>query len=176
MIKLPESCFNKVFFLITPKACNVIKNEALTQVLFWEFCLVFKNLSFKQHLRVTNSMNGAFWCYLVFCFGSQIKAPKYMWMWMQSTKIQPLQPHWQEHFWLNSYTCHWRKLKLSFLLMVNAAKFQKNCKTNLYLLEKIIVQSVTNLGYHSKNFVWKCKRKANVISSGASITSLGELK
>ena len=55
------------------------------------------------------------------------------------------------------------KLKLSFLHMVNATKFQENCKTNLYLLENIIVQSVTNLGYHSKNFMFGDARELYIL-------------
>ena len=38
--------------------------------------------------------------------------------------------------------------------MVNASNFQENCRTNSYLLEDINIQSVANLGYHSKNFIF----------------------
>ena len=63
--------------------------------------------------------------------------------------------------------------------MVNAPNFQENCKTNLYLLENIIVQTVTNVSYDSKNFmfagaVFHLSRGVNFIS-GACITYFGEL-
>ena len=46
--------FNKVAGL-RPEACNFIKNEALAQVFFCEFCEISKNTLFTEHLWTTAS-------------------------------------------------------------------------------------------------------------------------
>ena len=40
---------------VLPEACNFIKKESLAQVFFCEFCKIFKNTSFTEHLRTTAS-------------------------------------------------------------------------------------------------------------------------
>ena len=44
---VPTSRFQKS---CRPQGCNFIKKESLTQVLFCEFCEIFKNSFFKGHL------------------------------------------------------------------------------------------------------------------------------
>ena len=39
------------------KSCNFIKNETLVQVFSCEFCEIFKNTYFVEHLRTTTSVN-----------------------------------------------------------------------------------------------------------------------
>ena len=39
------------------KACNFIKKETLAQVFSCEFCEIFKNIYFLEHLRATASEN-----------------------------------------------------------------------------------------------------------------------
>ena len=48
--------FNKVADL-RPKACNFIKKETLAQMLSCEFCKIFKNTFFTEHLWMTASKN-----------------------------------------------------------------------------------------------------------------------
>ena len=48
---MPESLFNKV--------AGVKKKKTLTQVFSSEFCEVFKNIYFTEHLRTTVSVYGA---------------------------------------------------------------------------------------------------------------------
>ena len=45
-------------FWYAPKACNFIKKETLAQVFFCEFCEIFKNTFFTEHLRTTASRFG----------------------------------------------------------------------------------------------------------------------
>ena len=44
---VPESLFYKGF---RPQACNFIKRETLAQVFSCEFCEIFKNIYFQEHL------------------------------------------------------------------------------------------------------------------------------
>ena len=44
-----------LFLLKLPEACNFIKKETLAQLLFCEFCKIFKNTFFTEHLRVIAS-------------------------------------------------------------------------------------------------------------------------
>ena len=46
--------FNKIAGL-RPEVCNFIKQETLAQVFFCEFCEIFKNTYFTEHLWVTTS-------------------------------------------------------------------------------------------------------------------------
>ena len=39
----------------TPEACNFIKKETLAQVFSFEFCKIFKNFLFTEHLWTTAS-------------------------------------------------------------------------------------------------------------------------
>ena len=48
-----ENTCTRVSFLI--KACNFIKKETLAQVFSWEFCEIFKNIFFTEHLWTTAS-------------------------------------------------------------------------------------------------------------------------
>ena len=52
--------FKKAVFLkfrkISPQACNFIKKEALAQMFSCEFCEIFKNTFFTEHLWVTVSV------------------------------------------------------------------------------------------------------------------------
>ena len=50
-----ENTCSRVFFLIKLRASNFIKKETLAQVLSCEFCEIFKNIFFREHLRVTAS-------------------------------------------------------------------------------------------------------------------------
>ena len=54
-----ENTCVKVAFLIK-LACNLIKKENLAQVFSCEFCEVFKNTLFIEHLRVTASEQGQY--------------------------------------------------------------------------------------------------------------------
>ena len=46
--------FTCIFFrIIRPQTCNFIKRETLAQVLFCEFCEIFKKTFFTEHLRTT---------------------------------------------------------------------------------------------------------------------------
>ena len=51
---MPKSLF-KVF--LKPQACNFIKKETLAQVFFCEFCEIFKNTFFTEHLRTIVSVS-----------------------------------------------------------------------------------------------------------------------
>ena len=42
-----------MFLEILPEACNFIKKDTLTQVFFCEFCEIFKNTFFTEHLQTT---------------------------------------------------------------------------------------------------------------------------
>ena len=46
--------FNKVAGL-RPEACNFIKKETLAQASSCEFCEIFKNIFFTEHVRATAS-------------------------------------------------------------------------------------------------------------------------
>ena len=50
--QLPE-----VFCKKKPEACNFIKKETLAQVLSCEFCIIFKNIFFTEHLWTTASLH-----------------------------------------------------------------------------------------------------------------------
>ena len=43
----------EVFYRNRSEACNFIKKEALAQVFSCEFCEIFKNTFFTEHLRMT---------------------------------------------------------------------------------------------------------------------------
>ena len=45
-----ENTFVRVYFLIKLQACNFIKKETLTQVFSCEFCEIFINAFFIEHL------------------------------------------------------------------------------------------------------------------------------
>ena len=57
LAKSQENTFARVSFLIKLQAlvCNFMKKETMPQVFFWEFCKVFKNTFFIEHLRTTAS-------------------------------------------------------------------------------------------------------------------------
>ena len=42
--------------LFRPQACNFIKKETVAQVFSCEFCEIFKNTFFTEHLRTTASI------------------------------------------------------------------------------------------------------------------------
>ena len=48
-----ENICTRVSFLmkLEDSTCNFIKNEALAQVVFCEFCEIFKNIFYIEHLR-----------------------------------------------------------------------------------------------------------------------------
>ena len=51
-----ENTFARVSFLTKlQEVCNFIKKETLAQVFFSEFCEIFKNIFFIEHLLVTAS-------------------------------------------------------------------------------------------------------------------------
>ena len=54
-----QSACARAFFLIKLQAetCNFIKNETLTQVSSYEFCKIFENTFFKEHLWTTTSVS-----------------------------------------------------------------------------------------------------------------------
>ena len=54
--------FNKVADLrkTPPMACNFIKKDTLAQVFSCEFCEIFKNTFFTEHLRLTASKHTVF--------------------------------------------------------------------------------------------------------------------
>ena len=54
---LQENTCARIFFLIKlqTSACNFIKKESLAQVFFYEFYDIFKNTSFRKHLRMPAS-------------------------------------------------------------------------------------------------------------------------
>ena len=45
--------WKKVFLEISPQACNFIKKETLTQMFSYEFCEIFNNTFFIEHLQET---------------------------------------------------------------------------------------------------------------------------
>ena len=47
--------FSNLTKILDDTACNVIKRETLAQVFFCEFCEVFKNTIFTEHLLKTAS-------------------------------------------------------------------------------------------------------------------------
>ena len=51
-IPVMEYLFTKVPGL---KACDLIKNKTPTQVFFCEYCEIFKNIHFEEHLRTAAS-------------------------------------------------------------------------------------------------------------------------
>ena len=57
-----NSCPRASFLIKLHVACNFIKKEALAQVFSCEFCEIFKNTFFTEHLRTTTSKD---------CFGSR---------------------------------------------------------------------------------------------------------
>ena len=70
-----ENTCSRVSFLIKLKAstCNVIKKEALTQMFFCEFCEIFRNTFFIEHLPGTALHIRIF--YVVACINFYITNP-----------------------------------------------------------------------------------------------------
>ena len=51
-----ENTYARVSVLIKLQACNFIKKEALVRILLYEFCEIFKNTFFIEHLRTIASV------------------------------------------------------------------------------------------------------------------------
>ena len=70
---LQERCtwkFRKIHRKIpVPEACNFIKKETLAEVFSFEFCEIFKNTFFTEHLRATASAVNAYIEFLRNCLG-----------------------------------------------------------------------------------------------------------